>query len=192
MAMRFYQSSGGEHGPPRKSVHRTPIALLALVLLAAMSMVAGANTITLTLIDPGDMPINLGSGFFRYDYSVSLSQGSEVSLTNGSMFTLYDVGAYVLNSATFAPSHPVSTANGNVAGTFTMSEAGSGPAYGPSVYPPPGGDNSTIFNVTGTYIGPDYISPPTGLGILSLIAKNGAVDVLDVLSRDIRVGTGSV
>ena len=35
-----------------------------------------------------------------------------------------------------------------------MSESGSGPAYGPSVYPPPGGDNSTIFNVTGTYTGP--------------------------------------
>jgi len=90
--MRFYQSSGGEHGPPRLLT----AALVAVVFAFAAS--ARANSVELGV--PNVTPS--GSGDFLWTYNVTLTSGNFVSNNSlGDVIALFDIEGYVSGSAAF-------------------------------------------------------------------------------------------
>jgi len=164
------------------------IVAFAAILLAGVATTARANTITLSLIGGAAAPAGT---LFQWSYQVRLTGGSAVTLSEPSRFTMFDLGGYVLASASFVADPAFSLATGG--GTFVMSESSTGPAYPATpdspAQSPVGGDSSSYENITGTYVGgSDYVSPPELLGILTLYSTTGVKQTKDIISLDVRTG----
>jgi len=91
--MRFYQSSGGEHGPPRHIKRSVAAVLVAFIFVVGASTVAKANTIelTLTTVVAG---VGLDAGLWAWTYNASVTGASPGSseVIFGDYFAILDFG----------------------------------------------------------------------------------------------------
>jgi hypothetical protein len=157
--MRFYQSSGGEHGPPRNVRRSVAAVLVAFVLLVGVSTVAKANTIELSL---STVSFDAGSGFWAWTYSASVTGATVASseVIAGDYFAILDFGGQTAATIakTMAGPNPAGwtyATGGHINPLFTPVPFNSGTQTGWSLL---GGlingfDSAAIANAQWTYDG---------------------------------------
>lgn len=168
--MRIYQSSGGEHGPPRR-VGRMPswafAVLASLLLMVGAVRSAQANTIELTLtsISAG---AGLDAGMFLWSYSASVTgntPGPSSAVIFGDYFAILDVSGQT--AATI--------------GRTTLAGTPAGWAYSaPTVTPwtatfGPLASDTPVLNAQWTYTGAGTFFNDALLGTFVLRSTIGAI-----------------
>jgi len=181
--MRFYKSSGGENGPPRRLVALA--ALVAFFLAGSAATPATANTITLSLTS-----VTTNGSNFDWNYDAFISGGSQLDTAQPSTFTLFDFSNLpdFVALSTFSPTVALTTAGGLTA-TFLGSVAMTGPTY---ALLPLIADNAGFVNVTFTYSGattnpalfPIFQTKIGSFSVTSTVALTGPPPSKAVLSRD--------
>jgi len=88
IAMRFFKSSGGEHGPPGRFAWSRAVILVGLILSST------AGTVQADTIIPDYKGVGIGPGSkftWNYDLSLSFDAGPSQVMT-GDFFAMIDVG----------------------------------------------------------------------------------------------------
>lgn len=184
--MRFYQSSGGEHGPPRLLATALVVAVCFLASSArANSVELGALTITGAVGGP-----------YTWSYDVNLTGHNYVSNNAaGDTIGLFDIGGYVPGSFNFAPTALLIVDAGNYA---KISDTDAALSYqddppagpGPELYitggPPgflQGGADLALPDLYFDYVGGTHLNGTNStqkIGTLSYISTTnlGATDLV--------------